>query len=234
MLALLAAASVAFLLPGVAPLSSSRRLAPPVCREAEYIFELDETSIKFGCQQRTITMVKPEEAGTLYDFVTSDPAAIVSSSWGPGAVRPSETTPGEFIIQLEDFDFVALRIQVELTMAVSLDEETGTATLESKGFRLIGPGLAGIGEMIDVRVAGAMRPSPPSSSLCSLTGDVRFLAAGELPGVLRGVPEPALRAAARAVSSNLIVAASKLFSTNVPNAYAEWAREKASGAALGR
>ena len=90
-------------------------------------------------------MVKPEAAGTLYEFVTSDPAAIVSSSWGPGAVRPSDTTPGEFIIQLEDFDFVALRIQVELTMAVSLDEESGTARLESKGFKLIGPGLAGIG-----------------------------------------------------------------------------------------
>eukprot|EP00966_Prymnesium_polylepis_P145549 3361530-Prymnesium_polylepis.2 len=158
-------------------------------------------------------MVKPETAGTLYEFVTSDPAAIVSSAWGPGKVRPSETTPGEFVIQLEDFDFVALRIQVELTMAVSLDKATGTARVESKGFKLIGPGLEGIGahrprdrphavvlhrtwdsdntpfvcwtragEQIDVKVAGAMRPSPPSSSLCSLTGDVRFLAAGQLPG----------------------------------------------------
>ena len=90
-------------------------------------------------------MVKPETAGSLYEFVTSDPAAIVSSAWGPGKVRPSETTPGEFVIQLEDFDFVALRIQVELTMAVSLDKATGTARLESKGFQLIGPGLEGIG-----------------------------------------------------------------------------------------
>jgi len=176
-------------------------------------------------------MVKPETAGTLYEFVTSDPAAIVSSAWGPGKVRPSETTPGEFVIQLEDFDFVALRIQVELTMAVSLDKATGTARVESKGFKLIGPGLEGIGEQIDVKVAGAMRPSPPSSSLCSLTGDVRFLAAGQLPGVLRGAPEPALRAAANAVSASLIVAASKRFSVNVPAAYAEWARAKVKSSA---
>jgi len=117
-----------------------------------------------------------------------------------------------------------LKITTELTMAVSLDESTGTARLVSKGFKLIGPGLEGIGDMIDISVRGAMRPSPPSSTLCSLTGDVRFKASGKMPSVLRAIPEPALRAAANAVSSSLINAATKRFSVNVPEAYAQWAR----------
>lgn len=48
---------------------------------------------------------------------------------------------------MEEFDFVALRIGVQLIMAVSLDKATGTARLDSKGFRLIGPGLSGIGTL---------------------------------------------------------------------------------------
>jgi len=170
-------------------------------------------------------MVRPETAGTLHEFITSDPGAIVISSWGPGQVRPTEV-PGEYAIRLQEFDFVALRIQVELAMVVSLDAESGTARLKSNGFRLIGPGLESIGESIDVRVMGAMRPSPPSSSLCSLTGDVRFQASGAVPRILQGVPEPALRAAAQALSSSLISAASQRFSKNVPAAYREWARVK--------
>lgn len=53
---------------------------------------------------------------------------------------------GEFLIEVENIDFVALQIRVLLTFAVSLDERTGTAKLESKGFELIGPGLEGVGK----------------------------------------------------------------------------------------
>jgi len=172
-------------------------------------------------------MVRPESAGSLAEFVASDPGAIVMSSWGAGRVRPSDT-PGEYVISLEDFDFVMLRIGVEMTFAVTLNEETSTAKLVSRGFRLIGPGLESIGEKIDIKVQGAMRPSPASSALCSLTGDVRFEASGEVPKLLQGVPEPALRAAANAVSKSLISAASERFSSNVPAAYSKWAKDKAS------
>lgn len=54
----------------------------------------------------------------------------------------------EYIITLDEFDFVVLRMAVELTMRVSLDKATGTSKLESRGFRLIGPGLEGIGELL--------------------------------------------------------------------------------------
>lgn len=224
------------LLPKTTALTASGRLATrtlharlcaprcvPTCGEAEYIFDMDDNTIKFGCQQRTVTMIRPEAGGSLYEFVTSDPGSIVKAAWGPGSVKASPTRKGEFLITLEEFNFATLRIGVLLTMVVSLDAASGTARLESSGFQLVGPGLEQIGEMIDIRVQGAMRPSPQESRVCSLTGDVRFVASGQLPAALRGVPEPALRAAANAVSSSLISAASKRFSINVPNAYAQWA-----------
>ncbi|KAL3912992.1 MAG: hypothetical protein SGPRY_008141, partial [Prymnesium sp.] len=67
----------------------------PRCQDAQYVFEMDESSLKFGCQQRSITMVRPEPEGSLYEFVTSDPGAIVSAAWGEGAVTPSKDVPGE-------------------------------------------------------------------------------------------------------------------------------------------
>ena len=175
------------------------RSPPAVCAEPKYLFEVDRNAghIRFGCQQRSITMVRPEAGGSLEEFICSDPESIVMSSWGAGRVTPTGS-PGEFIINLEEFDFVSLRIAVELTVAVELSGTT--AKLVSRGFRLIGPGLDAIGERINIQVQGAMRPSPPSSALCSLTGDVRFEASGELPALLAPIPEGALRAAANAVS----------------------------------
>ena len=54
----------------------------------EFIFELssERDTIKFGCRQKTITMVKPEAAGSLQEFIGSSSDRIVMSSWDPGAV----------------------------------------------------------------------------------------------------------------------------------------------------
>ena len=77
-----------------------------------------------------------------------------------------------------------------------------------------------------VRVRGTMRPSPPTSSLCILTGDVAFEASGAVPALLRAVPEPALRAASQAVGDALVGAAADRFGKLVPAAYAKWARAR--------
>eukprot|EP00966_Prymnesium_polylepis_P242551 5608648-Prymnesium_polylepis.2 len=201
-------------------------------------------------------MVKPETAGSLYEFVTSDPAAIVRPGQGApvrddaGRVRDpagglrlrrAQNTgrADECRLARQGDGHRAARVQglpadragprghwcasaTRWTTRRSLRRGAprGRSTQRPSSITLLCV-RAAAGEQIDVKVAGAMRPSPPSSSLCSLTGDVRFLAAGQLPGVLRGAPEPALRAAANAVSASLIVAASKRFSVNVLAAYAE-------------
>lgn len=92
------------------------RHAPPVCAAPEFIFDLpeDRSSIKFGCRQKSITLVKPEARGSLHDFVSGSADAIVLSSWEPGAVRRKEGTTDEFYINCEEFNFVALRFAVEL------------------------------------------------------------------------------------------------------------------------
>ena len=132
--------------------------------------------------------------------------------------------------RVEEFDFVALKFAVELHVRCMLDERTTTTSLESLGFRLIGPGLDSIAEGIDVRVRGRLRPTAPGARLCALQGDVQFVASGELPPVLQAAPEPALRAAANAMSRSLINAAAERFGEKVPRAYATWARERAAGA----
>ena len=118
---------------------------------------------------------------------------------------------------------MALKFAVELRVRSTLDERTTTAGIESLGFRLIGPGLDGIAEAVDVRVKGKLRPTPPDARMCALSGDVEFIASGELPAVLRAAPEPALRSAARSMSKALIGAASERFSVRVPKAYSTWA-----------
>ena len=91
---------------------------------------------------------------------------------------------------------------------------------------MIGPGVERIADAIDVTVKGALRPSSPDARICALSGDVSFVASGKLPGVLRGAPEPALRAAARAMSESLIGAAQDRFGKRVPKAYATWAQTR--------
>ena len=84
-----------------------------------------------------------------------------------------------------------------------------------------------VADAIDVSVTGALRPSAPGARLCALSGDVSFVASGAVPAVLRAAPEPAIRAAARAMSESLIGAAQERFNKRVPKAYAEWARSRA-------
>lgn len=106
-------------------------------------------------------------------------------------VQRVDGTDDEFLIAVEEFDFVALRFAVELRAKCTLDAATTTARLESRGFRLIGSGLGSVADAIDVRVTGALRPSAPDARLCALSGDVSFVASGALPDVLRAAPEPA-------------------------------------------
>lgn len=203
--------------------AARRRAAFPMLRAPEYVFERSGDALRFGCSQRTITMVRPDTR-PLCEFVGGSADRIVLSSWPAGQVRRRDGADDEFTISVGEFDFVALRFRIELDVR-SWVEEGGAARLESTGFRMLGPGVpAGMADAITVRVAGTLQPSRPEARLCSLTGDVSFVAEGELPALLRGAPEPALRAAAHAMSSALIGAAAERFGQRVPAAYARWAR----------
>lgn len=208
-----------------------RRTPPVEAKAPVFIFDVseDRQKITFGCRQESLTLVKPEEGGSLQEFIGSSAAAIVMSSWDPGQVTRIEgTEPAEFLINVEEFDFVALRFAVELRARCDVLQRGGstTATLDSLGFRLIGPGLDSIADAIDVKVSGKLTPSPPDARICGLAGDVSFEASGALPPILRAAPEPALRAASRAMSEALIGAASERFSKKVPAAYAKWAKAR--------
>jgi len=215
----------AYRVPSMHIMHAARRSTVPFCKAPEFTFELNQatSSIKFGCRQQTVTMVRPEPAGSLQEFIGSEVDAIILSSWDAGKVSRCEGTEDEYKIKVEEFDFVALKFAVELRMRCTLDKRTTTSSLESLGFRLIGPGLEKVADAIDVRVKGRLRPSAPDARICALSGDVEFIAEGELPPVLRAAPEPALRAASRAMSQALISAAAERFSQRVPKAYAKWA-----------
>lgn len=209
-------------------LCSSSRAASPVAKAPEFLFELseDRSSIRFGCSQDTLTVVRPELGGSLQDFIGSSADAIVLASWDQGQVqRIADTEPAEFLINVEEFDFVALKFAVELKARCDVvrSKTAVTATLDSLGFRLLGPGLESIENAIDVKVSGKLTPTPPDSRMCALSGKVAFEASGEVPPVLRAAPDPALRAAARAMSEALIGAASERFSQKVPAQYKKWA-----------
>ena len=59
-----------------------------------FTFEMadDRSKITFGCRQQSLTMVKPEEGGSLYDFIGSNSDAIVMSSWDAGQVHSGSCT----------------------------------------------------------------------------------------------------------------------------------------------
>tara|TARA_B110001452_G_scaffold178279_1_gene149581 strand:- start:762 stop:1463 length:702 start_codon:yes stop_codon:yes gene_type:complete len=198
------------------------RVGLPRMAEPEYFFSQtdDKKSISFGCRQRSVIMVKPEPAGTLHSFVTGSPQDVLLSSWPAGRVR--QTADDRFSIKVEEFSFVTLTIAVELDVRCWL--QNGAACVESGGFRIVGlEGLADV-DRFDIQVRGRLKPSPPDSTMCLLTGDVEFEATGPLPALMQATPEPVLRAAARAVSAALNGAASDRFAKQVPAAYSEWAR----------
>ena len=219
----------------VRPAGAAR--APSVVAAApDLVFDLaeDRSQLKFGCRQRTVTMVKPEPGGTLQEFILSNADAMVVSSWDAGQVRRVEGEESTFFINVEEFNFLVLKIAVELKAKCSLDEATATAKLESLGFRLLTSrsGLESVLNSIEVKVRGALTPTAPDARICALNGRVESVATGKLPSVLRGAPEGALRAATRAMSELIMAAATERFSQRVPKAYATWARQReASGAA---
>lgn len=217
--------------PLVSSSSSGSRARSIQAKSPDFLFELteDRKNISFGCRQKTVTMVKPEQAGSLQDFMREEGAdSIVLSSWDQGQVRRVEGRQGEFLIDVEEFNFVALRFAVELKVRCVTDPASNSAKLESLGFRLVGPGLDGIADLIDVRVSGALTPSAPDARICALSGDVSFVASGELPPILRAAPTASLQLASRAMSESLIAAAAERFSKRVPSAYERWARERAT------
>ena len=129
-----------------------------------FIFEVDPNGdrLRFGCEQRTVTPVKPEGAGaaeySLAAFVSDDPEGIMFSSWPPGRVRAADDGTGEFLIDVEEFQFATLKVAVELRAAVWL--EKGAAKFESRGFSVRGLESVISADALDVRVRGTMRPSP--------------------------------------------------------------------------
>ena len=198
-------------------------------RAAEYFFSLldDRSEMSFGCRQRSVSMVRPEPAGSLYSFVTGDPVGLVMSSYPPNRVR--QTADDRFCIKVEELNFATLTIAVELDVRCWL--QGSSACIESSGFRISGlDGLADTSQF-DITVRGKHKPSPPDSTLCCLTGDIEFEARGPLPTLLKGTPEPVLRTAAKAVSEALASAATDRFAKQVPDAYAQWAAKGAAAAA---
>ena len=200
-----------------------RRHAAPSAKAPEFIYERQGETLRFGAKQTSLNMIRPEAAGSLEEFITSDPKAIALSSWSADQIEQMED--GSFVINAEQFGFLSLQVGVVLNATVWLDEATTTAHFESKGFRVTG--LGDITDSVSVTVRGRMRATPPSSSMCALQGQVEFEARGAIPSLVRSAPESALRGAIRSVSETIMRAASERFGEEVPNAYYAWASSKA-------
>uniref|UniRef100_A0A7S0LLD4 Uncharacterized protein n=1 Tax=Coccolithus braarudii TaxID=221442 RepID=A0A7S0LLD4_9EUKA len=198
-----------------------RRCHPPLAKTTEFSFAKADDHVTFGCKQRSISVVRPEPRGSLHEFVTNNAEAIVLSSWRPGQVRREDD--GSFSINVEEFEFLAIKVAVTLRARVWLDERTSTAHFESCGFVISGLETIARTDGFDISVRGSMRPSPPKSALCALTGNIEFTASGDVPRLVRNTPEAALRAATKIISTSLINAASERFDDKVPAAYRRWA-----------
>lgn len=203
--------------------TAATRAPPPLCKTTEFEFDKDDRAgrLTFGSSQKSITMVKPEPRGTLHEFVSTNAQQIVLSSWPRQSI--TDEGDGQFLIRMDAFDFLTIKVAVSMRARVRYDAQASVAHFESTDFTI--DGLEGLAESIDVKVSGWMKPSPPTSSLSALTGNVRFRAVGDVPALLRSTPEPALRGATRIICESLIGAASKRFDELVPAAYREWGNE---------
>ena len=61
-------------------------------------------------------MVKPEAGGSLQEFIGSRADAIVMSSWEPGQVSRVDGTDDEYLINVEEFNFVVLKFSESLNL----------------------------------------------------------------------------------------------------------------------
>ena len=95
---------VATFAPGFARMAGSchARARGISCKAPEFIFQLNEdrSQIQFGCRQKSVTMVRPEDAGSLQEFLSSSSNAIVMSSWDPGKIV--DNGDGEYTIAVEE------------------------------------------------------------------------------------------------------------------------------------
>ena len=65
----------------------SRRAAPPQAKSNEYSFDKTDDVVTFGCKQRSVTLVRPEQRGSLHEFITHNAEELVLSSWRPDQVN---------------------------------------------------------------------------------------------------------------------------------------------------
>lgn len=109
-----------------------RRHLAPSAKAAEFFFEQEGETLRFGASQSSINMIRPEASGTLEEFITSDPKGIALSSWRADQI--TQLDDGTFMINVEQFNFLSLKVAVALNARVWLDEATSTANFESSGF----------------------------------------------------------------------------------------------------
>lgn len=227
----------------------SRRAPTPVAKTIEHLFNATDSTLSFGCRQKSVTVVRPEAAGTLSEFMLTQADNVLVNSWGDGVVTP--LGDGEFLIEsaqlappfpprrpparapappcvaVPPFDFLSLHSRVTLRARVWVDESTNTVHLRSTPHEVTGLsdflGTDKPLEAIRVVVRASLRPTPPTSKLCALSGNVGFDASGAMPAVLRAAPDNALRTAARLLCDAIMLAASDRFEKGVPEAYRAWA-----------
>ena len=84
---------------GGAPFNTgfARRAPTPRLKTTEHLFDATDSTLSFGCRQKSVTVVRPEPAGTLSEFMLTQADNVLINSWGDGVVTP--LSDGEFLIE---------------------------------------------------------------------------------------------------------------------------------------
>ena len=74
-----------------------RRARPPMAKTVQHTFNATHDTLAFGCRQKSVTVVRPERAGTLAEFMSTQAGNVLVSSWGDGEVK--ELGDGEYLFE---------------------------------------------------------------------------------------------------------------------------------------
>ena len=115
-----------------------RAIPHPVAKTTDFEFhkETDKGKLTSGSSQKSIAMVKPEKRGSLHQFVKENAQNIVLASWPKNQL--SEEGGGSFLINMDAFDFLSIKVRVSMRATVTYDAASSTARFESSDFIIQG------------------------------------------------------------------------------------------------
>jgi hypothetical protein len=188
-----------------------------------------EGQIAFGATANLVTQLDGNPQGEDIAEWLTDERSLALSIWDNDLIQ--EKGDNVYRLQIMSLQFVTIKLQpwVDTRMkTVKNSKGNPVFTLQSVDFDpnvQIIPGISVSAETLGIviEVAGQLQASADGKSV---TGKIAFQTSGKLPGLLRVVPESALKSASDTINNTVVNFVVQNFQTGAKNNFASFLRKR--------